>query len=86
VEDFLVEHETWRIRYLVVDSHKLLPGKRVLVSPDWVESIQWADRAVNVSLKTEVIRDAPQYTGVADLEDEYEATLRDHFDTGAGDK
>lgn len=86
VEDFLAEYETWRIRYLVVDSHKLLPGKRVLMAPDWVEGIEWAERTVRVSLRTDVIREAPAYTGVTDLEDEYEAALREHFDPGAGDK
>ncbi len=85
VEDFLAEYETWRLRQLVVDSHKLLPGKRVLVCADWVEDIQWEDRVVNVSLKTEVIRDAPAYAGVSDLGDDYEAALHSHFHTGAGD-
>ncbi len=83
VDDFLAEYETWRLRYLVVDSHKLLPGKRVLVCPDWVEGIRWAERAVSASLKTEVIRDAPAYAGVSDLGEDYEASLRSHFEADA---
>ena len=86
VEDFLVEYRTCRIRYLVLDTHKLLPGKRVLVSPDWVEEIRWADRTVEVSFRTDVIKSAPPYDGVAELKDDYERALQDHFNTGVEDK
>jgi hypothetical protein len=86
VEDFLAEYETWRLRYLVLDTHKLFPGKRVLVSPDWVESIRWADRAVGVGLQTEVIKNAPGYEGITDLEEGYEQSLHEHFDANAQEK
>lgn len=86
VEDFLVEYQTCRIRYLVVDTHKLLPGKRVLVSPEWVEEIRWADRTVGVGLRTDVVRSALSYSGVTELDDEYERALHEHYNTGAEDK
>lgn len=82
VEDFIAEHETWRVRYVVVDTHKLLPGTRVLVSPDWVQGIEWAERSVSLALKREVIRNAPPFTGIDDLGAEYESNLHEHYGDG----
>lgn len=36
VEDFLIDEDGWRIRYLVVDIGSWLPLRRVVVSPEWV--------------------------------------------------
>ncbi len=33
VEDFILDDDSWVIRYLVIDTRKWLPGKKVLVSP-----------------------------------------------------
>jgi len=37
VEDFIVDDENWIIRYLVIDTKDILPGKNVLISPLWVD-------------------------------------------------
>lgn len=50
VDDFIVEDSSWVIRYLVVNTRKLLPGKSVLVAPTWVERVSWAERDVYVDL------------------------------------
>ena len=39
VEDFLIDDETWAIRYLIVDTKNLWPGKHVLLSPQWVKRL-----------------------------------------------
>jgi hypothetical protein len=39
VSKLLVDQEGWMIRYLVVDTGNWLPGKKVLVSPGWVEDV-----------------------------------------------
>jgi hypothetical protein len=50
VEDFIIDDETWAIRYLVVDTRNWWPGKKVLVSPQWIESVSWEERKVFVNL------------------------------------
>lgn len=37
VEDFIIDDETWAIRYLVIDTRNWWAGKKVLVSPKWIE-------------------------------------------------
>ena len=61
VEDFLVEDLTWRIRYMEVDTRNWWPGKRVLVAPEWIERVSWADSGVMVALPRDVIKNAPEY-------------------------
>jgi hypothetical protein len=34
VEDFLVDDETWAIRYIMIDTRDWLPGKHVLLGPE----------------------------------------------------
>ena len=36
VKDFIIDDETWAIRYLEVDTRNWWPGKKVLVSPQWI--------------------------------------------------
>jgi len=33
VEDFVIDDETWAIRYLIVDTRNWLPGKKILIAP-----------------------------------------------------
>ena len=43
VKDFIVDDETWAIRYLEVDTQNWWPGKKVLVSPQWINRVSWPD-------------------------------------------
>jgi sporulation protein YlmC with PRC-barrel domain len=79
VEDFLIDDEAWSIRYLEVDTRNWLPGKRVLVAPDWVESVDWAQSAVVVKLTKDQIQSAPEYDDKTPVHREYEARLHDHY-------
>jgi uncharacterized protein YrrD len=80
VEDFIIDDSTWVIRYLVVDTKNWWPGKKVLISPHWVESISWAESNVRVNLSRETIKLAPEYVDGTDLTREYETRLHDYYD------
>jgi hypothetical protein len=41
IEDFLVDSDNWRIRYVVVDTKNWWPGKKVLVAPPSFTDINW---------------------------------------------
>jgi len=36
-------------------------GKKVLVSPAWIERVSWAESKVYAGLSREAIKDAPEY-------------------------
>jgi hypothetical protein len=80
VEDFLVEDESWTIRYLIVDTHRWLPGRKVLLSPDWIERISWHRREAVVGLDGEVIERSPEYRDDLPIGREYESALHRHYE------
>lgn len=79
VEDFIADSETWNIHYIVVDTQNWLPGRKVLVSPQWIEKISWAERKVHVDLQQETIANSPEYDPDVPLDRAYEARLHDHY-------
>jgi sporulation protein YlmC with PRC-barrel domain len=80
VDDFVIEDSTWAIRYLVVATHHWWPGKKVLISPRWVENINW-DHAgsVKIGLTREAIRSSPPYDEQALLTRDHEQALHRHY-------
>ncbi|MGZ7075397.1 MAG: PRC-barrel domain-containing protein [Candidatus Angelobacter sp.] len=81
VEDFIIDDETWTIRYLVIDTQNWWPSKKVLVSPQWIEQINWSESTVLINLSREAIRQSPEYTEVESLLDRgYESRLHRHYD------
>jgi hypothetical protein len=62
VDDFIVDDETWAIRYLVVATRNWWPGKKVLISPKWIENVSWEEREVAIGLSRDAIKAAPEYT------------------------
>jgi predicted glycosyl hydrolase (DUF1957 family) len=79
VEDFIIDDETWAIRYLVVNTRNWIPGKKVLVSPQWIENISWGESKVFVSLSRESIKSAPELSDDLLLTRSYETDLYGHY-------
>ncbi|MFW6136240.1 MAG: PRC-barrel domain-containing protein, partial [Chloroflexota bacterium] len=55
LEDYFVDDRDWVIRYLLVDTRDWLPGRRVIISPRWIERVDWAHTAVHVALTRDQI-------------------------------
>ncbi len=79
VEDFIIDDQTWAIRYLIVDTRNWWPGKTVLVSPQWIERVSWGERKVFVDLSREAIQQSPEYTEESMLTRDYETGLHRHY-------
>jgi len=79
VEDFIADEESWIIHYMVVDTRDWLPGKKVLVSPLWVDYISWAGSRVHVDLTRKMIKDSPEFDPKAPVNREYEERLYDYY-------
>ena len=78
IEDFIVDDETWQVRYLVIDTSNWWFGKKVLVAPDWATRISWEEGRVYLDMAREAIRTSPEWNPTAAIEREYEARLHDH--------
>ncbi|MRR54105.1 MAG: PRC-barrel domain containing protein [Deltaproteobacteria bacterium] len=80
VDDFIIDDDTWAIRYLVIDTRNWWPGKKVLVSPAWIERVSWSESKVFVTLSRESIRQSPEYSEESLLTRDYEDRLHRHYD------
>lgn len=79
VEDFLFEDDTWAIRYLAADTRNWMPGKHVLISPQWIREVSWAERLVAVSLTRHAVEDSPEYDPKHLPSRGYELELHEHY-------
>jgi hypothetical protein len=79
VEDFIIDDTTWAIRYLVVDTRNWWPGKKVLISPQWIERVSWNESKVFVNLTRDAVKQASENTDDSALNREYEAGLHGHY-------
>ena len=59
VVDFIVDEQTWEIRFFVIDTSNWWLGKKVLVSPSEVKRVSWEDRKVFVEMSRQAIKDSP---------------------------
>ena len=79
VEDFIIDDVTWAIRYLIIDTKDWWPGKKVIVSPQWIERISWSESKVFVNLLRKTIKQSPEYTDESLLTRAYETGLHRHY-------
>jgi hypothetical protein len=61
VAGYLIDDETWAVRYLIVDTSNWWVGHKVLIAPDWITGVHWADETVSVNLSRAKVKDAPAY-------------------------
>ena len=79
IDDVILDEPSWVIRYLVIDTGNWLPGKKVLVAPQWIEQVSWERSAVRVDLARETIRQAPEYDVHSPIGRDYEISLFKHY-------
>ena len=79
VSGFLLDDQTWAVRYLVVDTSNWWLGHQALIAPQWIEGIRWIDRTVNVDLTRQAIQESVPYDKSASLDRQAEAAIFHHY-------
>ncbi|HWU76211.1 MAG TPA: PRC-barrel domain-containing protein, partial [Rhodanobacter sp.] len=65
VQGLLVEEDTWAIRYIVVETSHWWSGHLVLIVPEWIRHVSWAENTVAVNLRRQAVKGAPPYDSAA---------------------
>lgn len=86
VEDFIINDENWKIDYLIVDTGNWFPGKKVILSPEWISQIKWEENCVYVDLPVDAVKHSPEYDGDTPLADQYQEKLHDYYGKPARNK
>ncbi|MNL17351.1 hypothetical protein D3C87_1384410 [compost metagenome] len=79
VEDFIVDDQNWIINYLVVDTGNWFPGKKVVLSPQWIKQVSWEDAAVQVNVPVDAVKHSPEYDPSKPLQDTYKEKLHNYY-------
>jgi len=78
VENLVFDETSWAIRYFVVDTRKWLPGKHVLLSPAWIDSVSWPEHQLYVKVTRRAVETSPEYDDLLPLSREQEAAIHRH--------
>jgi PRC-barrel domain protein len=79
LEDFIVDDQNWVIRYMVGGTRNWWPGKKVLLSPEWIDRVSWEESKVYVDVSRQAIKSSPEYQEPLPITREYESELFDHY-------
>ncbi len=78
LDDFFVDETGWCINYLLVDTGNWLPGRKVLISPEWVAAVDW-DNEVIVNVSKDQVKNSPEYDPAEVPNEEYVSHLYGHY-------
>jgi hypothetical protein len=79
LRSYLIDDESWRVRYLVVDTATWWFGKDVVISPTWVSKVSWGGRCLHVPHSREEIKASPAYDPRGPMTREAAASLENRF-------
>jgi sporulation protein YlmC with PRC-barrel domain len=79
VQSLLVDEDSLSIVYLVVSTSNWWLGHNVLVAPQWIKKVSWAEQSVVVDLPRTVLKQAPIYDSAVPLTLEMEIAIFEHY-------
>jgi hypothetical protein len=79
IENFMIDDADWSIHYFVVDTRNWWVGKRVLMSPLAVKSIDWFDRHVELRISREQVKSSPPWDPLVAFNRDYAKRLHSHY-------
>jgi sporulation protein YlmC with PRC-barrel domain len=79
VEDYVIDEESWAIRYLIVDPRNWWPNAHVLIGVDWLLAVDWERRTVGVAVTREAVRNAPEWRPETVVDRDLETRLHGHY-------
>ena len=78
-KDFFFDDQRWVVRYMVADTGKWLPGRKVLISPVSLGDPDWQSRRFPVTLTRDQIETSPDIRHDEPVSRQYEAELFAHL-------
>ncbi|MFP4378114.1 MAG: PRC-barrel domain-containing protein [Spirochaetales bacterium] len=79
IDNFLMESDTWAIRYLVINTGGWLKRHEVLFIPKLIDRVSWADARVTVNTSKGLLERAPEYHAGHEIDRTSEMALFSHF-------
>jgi hypothetical protein len=83
VDDFYFDDEDWAVRYLVVDTGSWLTGRKVLIPPVFLRSLDETTRTLSVSITMDLVKRSPDIDTQRPVSRQHQADYSGYFG-GAG--
>jgi hypothetical protein len=64
---------------MIVDTRNWLPGRKVLIAPEWISYLSWMDSDVHVNMTREQIRNSPEYDPSRPIQRDEELRLYEYY-------
>lgn len=80
VRDFIIGNDLWAIRYMLMDTGNWIPGKKVLIAPEWIKWISWDQKKVAIWPTKENIEKCPSLDVEYPINRNYEDKLYEYYD------
>jgi hypothetical protein len=79
VQAFLIDEQSWAIRYVVVNTSNWWVGHAVLIAPEWIEDVSWSEGKLTVNLTRVAVQEAPPYDANVPLDRDAEVGIYKHY-------
>ena len=84
IEGFLLDDVGWAVRYLAINTSNWWSGREVLLAPQAITKIVWADREVWVHVSRDQVKSSPPWCEDDMVGPAFEAQLHDHYGWASG--
>jgi hypothetical protein len=81
LEDFLFDDRSWQVRFVVVDTRNWLPGRHVLVPPQWITEVDYGQRRAHVKVSRAAVESSPPYEPGSHLSEDDVRQVQRHFES-----
>jgi hypothetical protein len=79
VQGLIVDERSWAIRYMIVNTSNWWLGHNVILSPQWIDQVDWAESHVSINLTRQAIKDSPPYEPGVTLSRDQEGAIHAHY-------
>jgi hypothetical protein len=79
VVEFLIDDKTWVLKYLVIDTGRILPGRKVLLPFQIVKRIDWTNASIYLTCARRTVIDSPLYDKDYSVDSDYESRIMAYY-------
>jgi uncharacterized protein YrrD len=79
VRGMLMDEDTWAIRYLIVETGHWWSGHEVLIVPQWIRNVSWAEEIVSVNVSRDAVKASPAYSQAKNVDRAHEVGIYEHY-------
>jgi hypothetical protein len=79
VRGYLLDEQSWAIRFLILDTSNWWLGHQVLLAPEWIDRVDWARSIVSTELTRQAVQKAPTFDPALLLDASGERSLYSHY-------